>query len=88
MDTERKQITALSQHSINAAMGKLTEEHPELTQVKVHSRTGNKLEATIGQPLVSLKVKGANGADLEYTCRLASGTLHFDYEDEDGGPDP
>jgi hypothetical protein len=68
-------------------MGKLTEDHPELTQVKVHSRTGNKLEATIGQPLVSLKVKGASRADLEYTCRLASGTLHFDYEDDNGNPD-
>ncbi|KAL4934431.1 uncharacterized protein BDV17DRAFT_286142 [Aspergillus undulatus] len=68
------EITALSQRTIDEAMKKLLEKHPELTDVDVRNRSGHELTATIGQPLVSLKAKGASRADLEYTCQLASGS--------------
>ncbi|KAE8384517.1 hypothetical protein BDV23DRAFT_176994 [Aspergillus alliaceus] len=68
-----KQITALSQGAINTAMAKLVKDHPEIGHVQSKSKTGDTLDAEIGQPLGSLKFK--------------SGKLLFSYdppEDFDG----
>jgi activator of 2-hydroxyglutaryl-CoA dehydratase len=63
-------------------MQKLVQEHPELTDVHVKGeKSGHKLDATIGQPLVSLEVTGETRSTLEYTVCFASGTLYFAYQE-------
>ncbi|KAF5861224.1 hypothetical protein ETB97_000479 [Aspergillus alliaceus] len=59
------EITALSQGAINTSMAKLVKDHPEIGHVQSKSKTGDTLDAEIGQPLGSLKVTGETRANLE-----------------------
>ncbi|KAI9648027.1 hypothetical protein NHQ30_002655 [Ciborinia camelliae] len=68
------EVTALSQKAINRALGQLVTNFPEITQVQAELAGVSRIQATVGQPEISIDTKDNNRSLVEYYCRLKSGT--------------
>lgn len=62
-------------------MKALLVKYPEIANIDATLKYVATLKAVTGQPLVALKVSGANRSQAEYYCKFSSGTLVFELGD-------